>query len=111
MSDDLVQRLRVESDNFMVPMSAMSAMSLAADEIERLRAEVAGAGRRYADSESRLAACDAALQDVQAERDALRERIEKAPSIELSREDWLDHYERVSPSYIGKRVALVVLDG
>lgn len=79
-------------------------------EIERLRAEVAEAGRRYADSESRVAACDAALQDTQAERDALRERIEKAPSIELSREDWLDHYERVSPSYIGKRVALVVLD-
>lgn len=42
----------------------------AADEIERLRAEVAEAGRRYADSESRLALCDAALQDMQRERDA-----------------------------------------
>ena len=50
--------------------SAELARDQALLEIERLRAEVAEAGRRYADSESRLALCDAALQDMQRERDA-----------------------------------------
>lgn len=95
----MVQRLRVESDNFMVPMSAMSAMSLAADEIERLRKEV---------------------DRLTLERDALRERIEgsatgevwqhacqggqRTSTVILTREA----SDGLAP--IGKRVALVVLD-
>lgn len=47
-----------------------------AESAERERDALA---KRYADSESNLALCDAALQDVTRERDALRERIANMP--------------------------------
>lgn len=51
-----------------------AASQLRADEAELARkdAEIAGLQKRYADSESKLAFCDAALQELQAELARLR---------------------------------------
>lgn len=87
------------------------------DEIERLRAEVAsfqGRMEGYRDACKDIAA-DRQRQETRAEKAErelaeLRERIEKAPSIEFERADWVDHMQSVPPDLIGKRVRLVVED-
>lgn len=81
-------------------------------EIELLRAELMIATdalrNRWANAESRLAACDGDLQQVIVERDALRERIEKAPVRRVITDGHYDYAGCSGLDLLNKRVRLVV---
>lgn len=110
---DIVEGLRTEADNFGgIQAHVGDLFRESANEIERLR-------KLYADSESRLAACEGDLEQMIAERDALRERIERAPLADAvssySISGFQRHYMTVNSrsdlsAIVGKRVRLVVED-
>lgn len=83
-----------------------------AESAERERDALA---KRYADSESNLALCDAALQDVTRERDALREILRECEPIVTAHAKslhMLDGFKPQEREYddLAKRVRLVVED-
>jgi len=114
MSDELVQRLRMSAET--APHWLRPTYFEVANEIERLQMEVV---ELRGDRDSWRGQAEDRMDDWTDMRDradtaesalaALRKRIEEAPVVEWSREDWIDHCDSVSPSYIGMRVALVVL--
>lgn len=52
----------------------------------------------------------AKVQILEGQMAALNKMLEEAPEVEVTREDWLENAEVFSPSLIGKRVRLVVVD-
>lgn len=115
MSDDLVSKRRAERCT--THSHACDCREYAhAQEIERLRAEVADLRRINQFDGTELRALCAARDEARRERDALRDRIEGAavgfwceamPAYICLPKNWL---EVVKPWTDGKRVALVPVD-
>jgi len=104
MSDDLVSKRRAKRCT--THSHACDCREYAhAQEIERLRAEVADLRRINQFDGAELRALCAARDEARRERDALRDRIEGAAVVKVR-----GAAIYVSHSLIGKRVALVPVD-
>ena len=115
MSDDLVSKRRAERCT--THSHACDCREYAhAQEIERLRAEVADLRRINQFDGAELRALCAARDEARRERDALRARAERAerriadaPTAEVTLGCYLDA-DQLPPELALRRVALVVLD-